>query len=124
MSGAPRNPADGVKPPRKTADDRHTVEVWSVEQLGRSEVLGLNWSTVDWSTGSIRVEAGRVKVGTSKTTARDEPRSKASRRTVPVGQEVATHLQFYVTSTDDSVSRPASRFGAVLSGTAAVAASS
>lgn len=224
-----KNPADGVKPPRKVAEDRQTVVVWSVAELGqfvrqadthplaaawrlsacglrRSEVLGLDWSAVDWATGSVRIEQGRVKIGTSKTTATDEPKSRASRRTVPVemimpgtraalrelrvrqgqpsaglvvvdaagqplhpdtygdmfrdtaraagvpvirlhairhtiasalhdageppaavarmlGHEVGTHMQFYVTSNDDAVTRAASRFGAVLSGAPAAATS-
>lgn len=167
--------------------------------LRRSEVLGLDWSAVDWNTGSVRVEASRVKIGTERTTVRDDPKSKASRRVVPVdaimrgtkaalreewmrqgrpvtglvvigqsgqpihpdtyggmfrdlcrsaglpairlhairhtiasalhdageppaavarmlGHEVATQMQFHVTSSDDSVNRAAARFAAVLAG--------
>lgn len=102
-----RNPAEGVKPPRKVAEDSHPVEVWSVAELGRfvraadadrlaaawrlsccglrrSEVLGLDWASVDLAAGTVKIEQSRVKIGTSKTTATDRPKSRASRRTVPV----------------------------------------
>jgi integrase len=101
------NPAEGVKPPRKRAEDRSEVVVWSVAELARflrvadtdewaaawrltgcglrrSEVLGLTWSAVDWESGSVEVRQGRVKTGRAKTTATDDPKSAASRRTVPV----------------------------------------
>jgi len=223
-----RNPAEGVKAPRKRADDHTEVTVWTVAELGRflrtadadawaaawrltacglrrSEVLGLDWSAVDWASGSVEVRQGRVKTGRAQTTATDDPKSAASRRAVPVesihpgtmahlralrsvqaeqrlaaggswgsglvvvdaagqgvhpdaygerfrelcraagvpvirlhavrhtlasalhdageppaavarflGHTVATHLAFYVKSTDDSVTRAAVRFGAVL----------
>ena len=71
-----RNPAEGVKPPRKRAEDRAEVTVWTVAELARflrvadtdewaaawrltacglrrSEILGLDWSAVDWASGSV-----------------------------------------------------------------------
>lgn len=101
------NPAEGVKPPRKRAEDRSEVVVWSVAELARflrvadtdewaaawrltgcglrrSEVLGLTWSAVDWESGSVEVRQGRVKTGRAKITATDDPKSAASRRIVPV----------------------------------------
>lgn len=102
-----RNPAEGVKPPRKRADDHAEVTVWTVAELGRflraaendewagawrltacglrrSEVLGLEWSAVDWAAGTVEVRQGRVKTGRAQTTATDDPKSAASRRVVPV----------------------------------------
>jgi integrase len=102
-----RNPADGVKAPRKRAEDRHEVTIWSAAELTRflkvadqdewaaawrmtaaglrrSEVLGLDWSAVDWEKGEVEVRQGRVKTGRAMITTTDDPKSAASRRTVPV----------------------------------------
>ena len=53
--------------------------------LRRSEVLGLGWDAVDLERGEITVRAGRVLLGNGRTTV-DDPKSSASRRTVPVEQ--------------------------------------
>ena len=50
--------------------------------LRRSEVLGLRWEAVDLERGEITVRAGRVLLGDGRT-ATDDPKSTASRRTVP-----------------------------------------
>lgn len=52
--------------------------------LRRSEVLGLDWTAVDLAAGTVEVRQSRVKTGRAKTTATDDPKSSASRRTVPV----------------------------------------
>jgi integrase len=104
------NPANDVRPRRRRKDDAHEVSVWEPAQLvrfvaqvdthkdewtraafrlsacglRRSEVLGLAWSAVDLDTGTIRVEASRVKVGRGADTARDSTKSAASTRTVDV----------------------------------------
>lgn len=52
--------------------------------LRRSEVLGLDWSAVNLTGGSVEVRQSRVKTGRAKTTATDDPKSSASRRTVAV----------------------------------------
>jgi integrase len=49
--------------------------------LRRSKVLGLTWDCVDLDHGEIVVQAGRVLLDGRPT---DDPKSAASRRTVPV----------------------------------------
>lgn len=102
-----KSPAAGVKAPRKTADDHQDFRVWTARELGqfvrtadqdpfaaawrltacglrRSEVLGLDWSGVDFERGTVRVEAGRTIDRDEHTTVLDDPKSAASRRTVAV----------------------------------------
>lgn len=52
--------------------------------LRGSEVLGLDWSAVNLADGSVEVRQSRVKTGRAQTTATHDPKSSASRRTVPV----------------------------------------
>ncbi|QGF22429.1 tyrosine-type recombinase/integrase [Raineyella fluvialis] len=103
----PKSPVDGVKPPRRTAEDHTEFRVWTVAELGkfvkaadadplaaawrltccglrRSEVLGMDWRAVDLDQGTVRVEAGRVVARETHTTTVDAPKSAASRREVPV----------------------------------------
>lgn len=47
-------------------------------------MLGLDWTAVDLAAGTVEVRQSRVKTGRAKTTATDDPKSSASRRTVPV----------------------------------------
>ena len=100
------NVAARVQAPRRTAADHKPRTVWTVEQLltfrdvadadpwagvwrlvlcglRRSEVLGLGWGQVDLDQGTVSVTAGRVLL-TKGQTATDEPKSAASRRSVPI----------------------------------------
>lgn len=52
--------------------------------LRRSEVLGLRWSNVDLSAGTVRIEEGRVKTGRGMATEHGDAKSDDSHRTVPV----------------------------------------
>jgi hypothetical protein len=45
--------------------------------------LGMTWDCVDLERGAVKVEAGRVLLDGHRT-ATDDPKSSASRRTVPV----------------------------------------
>ena len=99
------NPARDVKAPRKRAKDARDVTVWTVPELRsflatadedrwagawrltasglrRSEVCGLRWEHVDLGTGTVTVAEARVAFG--RTVEADEPKSRASARTVPV----------------------------------------
>jgi integrase len=101
------NVAAYVKLPRKPHSDAKPIKVWEPAELlafrevadrdewaagwrltlcglRRSEVLGLKWSSVDLDLGEIRVEASRVLLDGGTRTVTDDPKSKASRRTVPV----------------------------------------
>jgi integrase len=70
---------------RAVADDHEWAAVWRLTLCGlrRSEVMGLKWSAIDLDRGEVRVEAGRVTLDGHRT-ATDDPKSKASTRTVPV----------------------------------------
>jgi len=101
------NVARSVKLPRKQHTDGKPIAVWEPAELlafretgdadewaagwrltlcglRRSEVLGLKWDAVDLDRGEIRVEASRVLLDGGTRTVTDDPKSKASRRTVPV----------------------------------------
>ncbi len=52
--------------------------------LRRSEVLGLDWKTVNLKAGSVRIEQSRAKSGTSNTTYLADPKSDESARTIEV----------------------------------------
>lgn len=80
----PWEPAELVKF-RSVADEDDLAGAWrlSLSGLRRSEVLGMKWESVDFDTGTVRVERGRVRVDGSNT-ATDDTKSKASERTVPV----------------------------------------
>jgi len=100
------NPTQAVKVPKAAHDDGRALLVWDPAQLlafravadadewaggwrlalsglRRSEVLGMAWEAVDMDAGTAVVRAGRVAVDGSRT-ATGDPKSKASRRTVPV----------------------------------------
>ena len=102
------NVAASVKAPRKQHADARPVATWDPGQLDQfrqvtdqdewaaawrltlcglrcSEVLGLTWGAVDLERGEITVSAGRVLLDGHRTAA-DDPKSTASRRTVPVEQ--------------------------------------
>ena len=53
--------------------------------LRRSEVLGLDWASVDMETGAVEVVASRVKTGRKSETALGEPKTDNSHRTVLAG---------------------------------------
>ena len=102
------NVAKDVRAPRRKKGDRRLIKPWEPEDvekfrrladtepahyavafrltlcgLRRSEVLGLAWEDVDLEQGTIRVRAGRVAIGDGRL-ERDDAKSEASERTVPV----------------------------------------
>jgi integrase len=100
------NVAASVKAPRRQHSDSKPKEVWDPQELlqfravadqdewaaawrltlcglRRSEVLGMRWDAVDLVNGEVNVQAGRVLLDGHRT-ATDDPKSSASRRTVPV----------------------------------------
>jgi integrase len=102
----PANVAARVQAPRRTAADHKPRTVWTpgelitfrevadrdpwagvwrlvLSGLRRSEVLGLAWDHVDLDAGTVTITAGRVLLARGETST-DEPKSSASRRTVPV----------------------------------------
>jgi len=59
--------------------------------LRRSEVLGLRWSSVDLDSGLLSVRRGRVAVGAES--VEGAPKSRRSRRDLPLPAEVAEALR-------------------------------
>lgn len=57
--------------------------------LRRSEVMGLRWSRIDGNT--LHVRRGRVAIG--KTVEEDDPKSRRSRRSLPLPADVAAALR-------------------------------
>jgi site-specific recombinase XerC len=70
---------------RAVADQDEWAAVWRLTLCGlrRSEIVGLRWDAVDIDRGEVKIEAGRVLLDGSPTTI-DEPKSKASQRSVPM----------------------------------------
>jgi integrase len=62
--------------------------------LRRSEVLGLRWSDVDLDAGTVSVAQGRVVVA-GQGTATGDPKSKRSRRALPMPADVLTALRAF-----------------------------
>lgn len=54
--------------------------------LRRSEVLGLDWEAVDMATGTVEIQASRVKTGRGSETVLGAPKTTNSHRVVQVEQ--------------------------------------
>jgi integrase len=67
------------------ADQDEWAACWRLTLCGlrRSEIMGTQWDCVDLDHGEVKVEHGRVLLDGNRT-ATDDPKSTASRRTVPV----------------------------------------
>ena len=64
--------------------------------LRRSEVLGLQWRSIDFSVGTIQIQHTRVYQevnGRQVSVGRDTMKRKSSCRTLPVPEEIAAILQ-------------------------------
>ncbi len=76
-------------------DDRlNACWLLTLAGLRRSEVLGLRWSDVDFDAGTVSVAQGRVVVEGSGTVTGD-PKSKRSRRALPMPVDVLTALRTF-----------------------------
>lgn len=73
------------------ADRLFACWLLSLYGLRRSEVLGLRWSAVDLETGTVSILRGRVAVGAS--TVVDDPKSRRSRRDLPIPDDLAEALR-------------------------------
>lgn len=74
------------------ADDRlgHAWEL-ALSGLRRGEVAGLRWSDVDLETGTLTIVNNRVSAGGK--TVENDPKSMASRRTLPLPDRLITVLR-------------------------------
>lgn len=78
---------------REVAADDRLAACWLLSCYGlrRSEVLGLRWSAVDLDTGTLYVRRSRVSVGSA--TAEGAPKSRRSRRDLPLPADVVAALR-------------------------------
>jgi integrase len=72
--------------------DRHEV-AWrlALSGLRRGEIAGLRWSDVDLDAKTVTIAETRLRFG--KTVAVDTPKSRASRRTLPLPDRMVTVLR-------------------------------
>ena len=73
--------------------DHRLYACWLLSCYGlrRSEVLGLRWSANDFDAGVLSVRRGRVAVGTE--TVEGAPKSRRSRRDLPLPAELTEALR-------------------------------
>lgn len=78
---------------REAVRNHRLFACWLLSCYGmrRSEVLGLRWSAVDLDTGTLSVRRGRVAVGSD--TVEGGPKSKRSRRDLPLPADVTEALR-------------------------------
>lgn len=78
---------------RESVTDHRLYSCWLLSCYGmrRSEVLGLRWSAVDLDTGTLSVRRGRVAVGNEA--VEGGPKSKRSKRTLPLPADVTEALR-------------------------------
>lgn len=81
---------------REHVRDDRLVACWLLTLAGlrRSEVLGLRWSDVDLDAGTVSVAQGRVVVE-GRGTVTGDPKSKRSRRALPMPNDVLTALRAF-----------------------------
>ncbi|WP_236949232.1 site-specific integrase [Mycolicibacterium goodii] len=75
-------------------DDRLAACWLTLAGLRRSEILGLRWSDVDFDAGTVSVAQGRVVVQGVGTVTGD-PKSKRSRRALPVPPGILAALRTF-----------------------------
>jgi site-specific recombinase XerC len=70
---------------RETSDSHEWAAASRLTLCGLrgSEVMGMTWECVDLDRGEVKIEHGRVLLDGNRTTT-DDPKSKASRRTISV----------------------------------------
>ena len=81
---------------REHVRDERLLACWLLTLAGlrRSEVLGLRWSDVDLNAGTVTVAQGRVVVEGQGTVTGD-PKSKRSRRALPMPTDVLAALRAF-----------------------------
>lgn len=88
-------PEQAIKFREHVRGDR-LVACWLLTLAGlrRSEILGLRWSDVDLEAGTVSVTQGRVVVE-GRGTLTGDPKSKRSRRALPMPSDVLTALRAF-----------------------------
>ena len=112
-----RNPCDGVKPPKLDTKEKEALPTSEAKRLARlltesepdtyrtgallaltcglrrGEVCALRWSDIDFDANVLRVEHTLSSDGKSITA----PKTKASRRIIPLDKSIIRHLQLWKT---------------------------
>lgn len=80
----------------RAADKDRNGHLWYLALTGlrRGELAGLRWSDIDFDAGTLTVARSRVELGGGKTTVvENEPKTKASRRTLPLDEGLLAVLR-------------------------------
>ena len=80
----------------RAADKDRCGHLWylALSGLRRGEIAGLRWSDIDFDAGTITVARSRVELGGGPTTVvESEPKTKASRRTLPLDEGLLAVLR-------------------------------
>ncbi len=108
-----RSPADAVKAPTHTPEERHPLSAEEARRLleaargdrlealyvlavttgmRRGELLGLKWADVDLEGAMVSIRRTLTRTGGGKGVALGDPKTKRSRRTVPLTREATEAL--------------------------------
>jgi integrase len=80
----------------RAADKDRNGHLWylALSGLRRGEIAGLMWSDIDFEGGTLSVERSRVELGGGPTTVvENEPKTLASRRTLPLDEGLLAVLR-------------------------------
>ena len=84
---------DEIRRVLRAADKDRNGHLWylALSGLRRGEIAGLRWGDVDFDAGTISVARGRVQVGAAAVDE-NEPKTRASRRTLPLDEGLLSVL--------------------------------
>jgi integrase len=87
---------DEIRTVLRAADNDRNGHLWylALSGLRRGEIAGLRWLDVDFDAGTITIARSRAELGGGPTTVlENEPKTLASRRTLPVDDGLLTVLR-------------------------------
>jgi integrase len=87
---------DEIRRVLRAADKDRNGHLWylALSGLRRGEIAGLRWCDVDFDAGTITVARSRVELGGGPTTVvENEPKTLASRRTLPLDEGLLAVLR-------------------------------
>jgi integrase len=113
----PRNPTDAVKPPRPAPEEMRPLSSEEARRLldaakgdklealyvlavttgmRRGELLGLKWSDVDLKNATVSIRRTLTRTDNGKRVALGEPKTKKSRRTIPLTSQAVEALRSHL----------------------------
>lgn len=87
---------DEIRKLLKSADTDRNGHLWylALNGLRRSEIAGLKWSDIDFTSGTLTVRRSRVELGGGAfAVVENEPKTQASRRTLPLDEGLIAVLR-------------------------------